>query len=156
MTCARGDPNSLAAGVLHAECATIRAMTLLTVNDKSAALCKLYDRITRVAEAMGGTATHQVLALTIPGAMTAGYQSENAPALRAEMPDSFQVEFAPSFPLSIGNALSVKARRTHAGFSKTEWGFTLGPDGWRRTQAPLSDDEIRACLTPEGPRPATY
>jgi len=29
----------------------MRAMTLMTVNDKSAALGKLYDRITRVAEA---------------------------------------------------------------------------------------------------------
>jgi hypothetical protein len=87
----------------------MRAMTLLTVNNKSAALGKLYDRITRIAETMGGTASHQVLALTIPGAMTAGYQSENAPALCAEMPDNFQVEFAPSFPLSIGSALSVKA-----------------------------------------------
>lgn len=131
-------------------------MALITVNDKSAALGKLYDRITRVAEAMGGTASPQVLALTIPGAMTAGYQSENAPALCAEMPDSFQVEFAPSFPLSIGNALSVRAKRFHAGLPKSEWGFNLGPDGWRRTQAPLSDDEIRACLTPEGPRPAVY
>jgi hypothetical protein len=133
-----------------------RALGIPTVNDKAAALGKLYDRITRVAEAMGGTASHQVLALTVPGQMTAGYQSENAPALCAEMPDSFQVDFAPAFPLSIGSALSVKAKRTHAGSPKNEWGFNFGPDGWRRTQAPLSDDEIRACLTPEGPRPATY
>jgi len=140
----------------NAGCATMRAMTLMTVNDKSAALGKLYGRITRVAEAMGGTASHQVLALTIPGAMTADYQSENAPALCAEMPDSFQVEFAPSFPLSIWNALSVRAKRFHAGLPKTEWGFDLGPDGWQRTQVQLSVNEIRACLTPEGPRPATY
>jgi len=132
------------------------AMTLLTVSDKSAALGKLYDRITRVAEAMGGTASHQVLALTVPGQMTVGYQSENVTALCAEMPNSFRVDFAPSFPLSIGSALSVKARRTHAGSPKNEWGFNFGPDGWRRTHTPLSDDEIRACLTPEGPRPAVY
>ena len=46
------------------------------------------------------------------------------------MPDSFQVEFAPSFPLSIWNALSVRAKRFHAGLPKTEWGFNLGPDGF--------------------------
>ncbi len=131
-------------------------MMPLTVNDKTAALRQLYDRIARVAEAMGGTASHQVSALTIPGVKTADYQSENAPALCAEMPDGFRVDFAPFFPLSIGNALSVRARRFHAGSPRSEWGFNLGPDGWRRTQAPLSDDEIRECLTPEGPRPATY
>jgi hypothetical protein len=127
-----------------------------TVNDKAAALGKLYDRVTRIAEAMGGTASHQVWALIVPGQMTAGRQSENAPALIAEMPDSFRVELAPSYPLSIGSALSVRAVRTHGGGRKNDWTFTYWPDGWRRTQAPLSDDEIRACLTPEGPRPATY
>lgn len=131
-------------------------MTLLTVNDKAAALDSLYERITRIAKEKGGNASHQVLALTVPGQMTAGYQSENAPALSAVMPDRFHVEFAPAFPLSISNALSVNARRTHAGCRKTDWAFNFGPDGWRRTQDPLSDDEIRACLTPEGPRPASY
>jgi hypothetical protein len=131
-------------------------MTLITVNEKTAALGNLYERITRIATEKGGTASHQVLALTVPGQMSAAHQSENAPALSAEMPDRFQVEFAPAFPLSIGNALSVNARRTHAGGRKTDWVFNFGPDGWRRTQDPLSDDEIRACLTPEGPRPASY
>jgi hypothetical protein len=131
-------------------------MTLLGINEKTAALGALYDRIARIAEAMGGHAFQFVLALTVPGAMTADYCSENAPALHAEMPDSFEVKFAPTFPLSIGNALSVRARRSHAGSPKNDCGFNFGPDGWRRTQALLSDDEIRACLTPEGPRPATY
>jgi hypothetical protein len=134
----------------------MRAMTLMTVNDKTSALGKLYERVTRIAEAMGGTASHEVWALTVPGQMTAGYQSENAPVLCAKMPDSFQADFAPSFPLSIGSALSVRAMRTHAGGRKTDWTFNFGPDGWHRTQDPLSDDEIRTCLTPEGPRPASY
>jgi len=50
----------------------------------------------------------------------ADYQSENVPALYAEMPDRFDVEFAPSFPLSIGNALSVRAKRFHCGLPKSE------------------------------------
>jgi len=45
--------------------------------------------------------------------------------------------------LSIGNALSVRAVRTHAGLRKNDWTLNFGPDGWRRTQAPLLDDEIR-------------
>jgi hypothetical protein len=128
----------------------------MTVNDKAAALGKLYDRVMRIAKEMGGTATHQVRALTVPVQMTAAHQSENAPVLIAEMPDDFQAEFAPSFPLSIGSALSVRINRLHAGYPKNEWAFNYSPDGWRRTQALLSDEEIRACLIPEGPRPATY
>ena len=59
----------------------------MTVNDKAAALGKLYDRVMRIAKEMGGTATHQVRALTVPVQMTAAHQSENAPALIAEMPE---------------------------------------------------------------------
>lgn len=131
-------------------------MTLMTVNDKAAVLGKLYDRVMRIAKEMGGTATHQVCALTVPAQMTAAHKSENVPALIVEMPDDFQVELAPSFPLSIGSALSVRINRLHAGYPKNEWTFNYSPDGWRRTQALLLDEEIRACLTPEGPRPATY
>lgn len=53
-------------------------MTLMTVDDKAAALGKLYDRVMRIAKEMGGTATHQVRALTVPVQMTAAHQSENA------------------------------------------------------------------------------
>jgi len=129
-------------------------MTL--TGDKSAALDELYRRITRFAEVMGGTASRTVLSVSVPVAMVSAPRSEDAPALVAEMPGNFRVDFAPSFPLSIGNALSVRAVRTHAGLRKNDWTLNFGPDGWRRTQAPLSDDEIRACLTPEGPRPAAY
>jgi hypothetical protein len=131
-------------------------MTWMTVSDKAAALGKLYDRVTRIAKKMGGNATRQVRALTVPAQMTAAHQDENAPALIAEMPDDFQVGFAPSFPLSIGSALSVRINRLHAGYPKNEWAFNYSPDGWRRTQALLSDEEIHACLTPEGPPPARY
>ncbi len=127
---------------------------MMTVNDKAAALGKLYDRVTRIAKEMGGTATHQVWALTVPGQITAAHQSENAPVLIAEMPDDFRVEFVPAFPLSIGNALSVRIKRLDAGYPKNEWAFNYSPDGWRRTQALLTEEEIRACLTAEGPRAA--
>lgn len=126
-------------------------MTLMTVNDKVAALGKLYCPVMRIAKEMGGNATHQVRALTVPGQMTATRQSENVPALIVEMPDDFQVEFVPSFPLSLGSTLSVRINRRHAGYPKNEWGFKYSPDGWRKTQALLTDEEIRACLTPEGP-----
>jgi hypothetical protein len=123
---------------------------------KSAALDQLYGRITEIAGAMGGTAVRILEPLSFPNAMVDTPRRENAPALHVDLPDDFRVEFAPSFPLSIGSALSVSAVRTHAGGRKTDWAFNFGADGWRRTQVPLSDDEIRACLTPEGPRPAVY
>jgi hypothetical protein len=124
--------------------------------NKSAVLDELYYRIAQIAEAMDGTASPLVSRQSLPSQMVATPSSENVQALWVRLPDEFQVEFAPSHPLSIGNALSVRAVRTHAGLRKSDWTLNFGPDGWRRTQAPLSDDEIRACLTPEGPSPAAY
>ncbi len=123
-------------------------------NDKSAAISHLYSRIEKVAIAMGGTTHRTTASRSLPGAMVAVPRSEDVPALLVEMPNSFHVDFAPLYPLNIGNALFVQAKRIHRGSSKTDWQFTFGPEGWRRTQAPLSDDEIRTCLTPEGPPPA--
>jgi hypothetical protein len=130
-------------------------MTLLTVTDKAAALGKLYDSVARIAKEMGGTATHQVRELNVPAIAMASHQSEDVPVLIAEMPDSFLVEFAPTFPLSIKYATSVRAVRTHDGERESNWAFYWS-DGWRRTQSPLSADEIRECLTPERPHPAKY
>ena len=53
---------------------------------------------------MGGTATHQVRALTVSAQKTAAHQSESAPALIAEMPDDFQVSLRPLSPLSLVGA----------------------------------------------------
>ncbi len=122
-------------------------------NEKAAALKGLYRRIEKIADDMGGGATRLTASRSIPSAMTAAPRAEDIPTLRVEMPDSFEVEFSPSFPLSIGNVLTVQAKRNHSGYRKTDWQVNFGPEGWRRTQALLSDDEIRACLTPEGPRP---
>jgi hypothetical protein len=132
------------------------AMTLLTLNDKTSALDQLYGRITEIAGTMEGTAVRILEHVSFPNAMVDTPRRENAPALHVALPNDFRVEFAPSFPLSSGNALSVRAVRTRAGGRKTDWAFNFGPDGWRRIQDPSSDDEIRTCLTPEGPRPAAY
>lgn len=131
-------------------------MTQQTNDGKFAALNELYSRITRIAEAMGGTASPVVLGLSLPSAVVATPRSEDAPALGVEMPGGFQVDFAPAHPLSIGNALSVRARRTHRGGRKNDWIFTFIQDVWRYSQNPLSDEEIRKCLTPDGPPPPSY
>jgi hypothetical protein len=130
-------------------------MTQPTSLDKSAALNSLYARIMAIAKAMGGSAS-LAAAQSIPPAMIAEPRSDDVPALRVKMPDEFEVDFAPYLPLSVGSALSVRAMRTHSGWSETDWTFIFGTDGWRRAQRPLSDAEISACLTPEGPRPAAY
>ncbi len=126
-------------------------MTQQTSDTKTAALDKLYSGITRIVEEMSGKASRSESRRGVPDAMVASPQSEGVPALHVEMPGGFQVDFAPSHPLSVGNALSVRATRGLSGSRKTDWTFIFGRDGWQRTQAPLSDDEIRACLTPEGP-----
>ena len=131
-------------------------MTQLLTSDKTAALNELYRRITQIAESMGCHASAITSSPSVQRAMGAVPRIEDDPALRVDMPDDFQVEFAPSYPLSFPSDLSVRAKRTHRGLRKRDWHFNFGPDGWRRTQVPLSDDEIRGCLTPEGPKPASY
>jgi hypothetical protein len=85
------------------------------------------------------------------GAMVAAPRSELVPALRLKMPDNFTVELIPANPLSLGNALGVRAVRTHRGGRKTDWGFNLSSHGWQRGIGPLTDEEIDDCLTPSGP-----
>lgn len=86
--------------------------------------------------------------------MVASPHTEATPSLVAEMPGNFRVDFVPAYPLTIGNTLAIRAVPTHEGLRKTDWQFILGPDGWRHTQAPLSDEGIRQYLTTEGPRSA--
>jgi hypothetical protein len=124
--------------------------------EKMIALDALYARIMGVAKVMGGTASRVSVRLSLPSAMTATPQADDAPALVVEMQNNFRAEFAPSNALLIGNALTVRVVRTHEGLRKTDWQFNLAPDGWQRTQTPLSDDQIRECLTPDGPKPAFY
>jgi hypothetical protein len=131
-------------------------MTQPVASDKSRALNELYCRITQIAEAMGGRVFPIESSLSFPSATVADPRFEDVPALRVDMPDDFRVEFVPSYPLSFPSDLSMRAKRIHGGLRKSDWHFNFAPDGWRRTQAPLSDDEIRVCLTPEGPRPASY
>jgi hypothetical protein len=127
-----------------------------TTLDKSAALDTLYRRFRGVAETIGGTASQETVERFLEGALVAEPRSEDVPALRVEMPGRFRVELAPPGPLSVGNILLVRARRTHGGALKSDWSLVFGPEGWRWTKAPLSDPEIRACLTPEGPPPRAW
>ena len=115
-----------------------------------AALHELYKRITEIAGSMGGTATEGFARrrLTINVAVP---RDENVPALTVEMPDKFQVDFGPHNALGYGNALSVRARRIHRGGTKNDWTFNHEQGVWRYAQKPLSDEDIRKCLTPEGP-----
>ena len=124
--------------------------------EKRFALDALYSRIAAVAKAMGGRASSVSLRLSLPSAMTATPQGEDAPALVVEMQNNFRAEFAPSNALRIGNALTVRVVRSHKGLRKTDWQFNFASDGWQHNQTPLSDDQIRECLSPEGPKPAFY
>jgi len=127
-------------------------MAVPTSGIKTAALHELYRRIARVAEEMGGTATRVLSSRSVPSAIVATLHRENVPGLCVQMPDDFRVDFAPFYPLSMGSALTVQARRTQSGRGKSGRTFDFAQDGWRSVKVPLSDDEIRACLTPVGPR----
>ncbi len=125
-------------------------------DNKSGALNNLYSRIAQIAVAMGGTATATTESRSFESATVATPRSEDVPALLVEMRDAFQVEFAPSRALSAHGVLSVKAKRTHSGSRKSDWDFILLQDEWRYGGKSISDDDLRKCLTAEGPRPAAY
>jgi hypothetical protein len=125
-------------------------LTHLTSDTKTAALCGLYARIKRIAVDAGGDPSSPTIKLSFPSPGVATPRTEDAPALRIAMPDGFQLDFAPSNPLSLGSTLSVTATRTNNGRRKNDWTFRFEPRGWRRTNSLLSDDEIRECLKPEG------
>ncbi len=123
--------------------------------EKTAALDLLYARVSRAAETMGGKAALHLAAIAFRSAEVAIPQTVAVNALLVEMPDNFQAELTPAHPLSIGNVVSVRAVRIHGGGRRNDWTFNFVNGEWRVTQSPLSDDEIRKCLTPEGP-PAIY
>lgn len=128
----------------------MQLVALLTFENKTTALGLLYSRISAIAHAMGGRATAGTIPFLIPGISTAERQTQNAPTLHAEMTSSFDVQFIPTYPLSIGNALGVRAVRTYNGGRKNDWTFTYLQDGWYVNAGLLSDVEIQGCLTPEG------
>ena len=119
------------------------------------ALRGLYECIAEVAKSMGGIVRERVSGfrrnVDVPFP-----RRENILTLEVEMPDSFHVELAPSNTLGGGNVVSVRARRTHYGGLKNDWTSTFVHGVWRMGQNPLSDEDIRRCLTPEGPRPIAY
>jgi hypothetical protein len=126
----------------------------MNADEKAAALGNLYDHVQRVAVTMNGRASRDVENLSVPAAMASQPRGENVPTVRVAMPNGFEVEFSPTLPLSIGNALSVRAKRIYRGQPKSDYTFVFGPNGWTRGAGSLSDDDLRSCLTPDGPIPA--
>jgi hypothetical protein len=131
-------------------------MPAQTKVDKFAALDELFRRIGPIAEAMGG-APNVARASVLPMSATVDEQRpEVVPKLDAEMPDGFVVEFTPSGPLSTPYVLSVNVQRAHQGYAKTSSSINFLDGAWRMGQTPLSDDQIRAWLTLDGPPPARW
>ena len=126
----------------------------MTADDKAKALKNLYDHVARVATTMNGKPYRAVEHLSLPAAMVAEPRGEDVPTVRVAMPNGFEVEFCPTQPLSLGNALSVRAKRIYQGQPKNDYTFVFGPNGWTRGAGSLSDDDVRSCLTPDGPLPS--
>jgi hypothetical protein len=125
-------------------------------DDRIAALKNLYARIKQVAKAMGGTATEAPLSLRLQSECGETPSSEDVSELHVAIGDSFQVKFCPSPLSNLGNTFSVTAWRVQGGFVMDSQPFSLRQGEWRRTQSPLSDDEIRKCLTPQGPKATVH
>jgi len=126
----------------------------MNADEKAIALGNLYDHVQRVAVRMNGRASRDVEHLALPAAMRAEPRGENVGTVCVAMPNGVEVEFCPTVPLSSGNALSVRAKRIYRGQPKSDYTFVFGPSGWTRGADPVSDDDIRSCLTPDGPIPA--
>jgi hypothetical protein len=131
-------------------------MPVMAVSDKSAALDALYGRIASIAREKGGATVRVSVSVSHESQTVAEHQSEDAPALHAEMPSKFRVEFTPSGPLSTPFVLSVNVRRFHHDAQKNGSSVSFVNDEWRVAQTPLSDDQIRAWLTLDGLPPAFY
>ena len=127
-------------------------MNQITVEQKLTALGELYVRIERIAAEMKGTASRSNVERSFLGATVASSKEENSLALFVRMPGGFFIEFAPFYPLGQpGNNLIVQARRYQKGTRRNDWQFRFSEGEWQRTQSALSDQEIRECLTPDGP-----
>jgi hypothetical protein len=121
-------------------------------NDKRPVLEEFYKRIAAVVEYEGGSSTAVNARRTIT-VQTATPKVEGVPALLAKMPNDFEVEFAPTDALGIGNVINVRATRRHRGLVKDSiYVFTFATDGvWKYASRPVADGDIKACLTLAGP-----
>ena len=106
----------------------------MNADDKATALKNLYDHVARVAVTINGKPYRAVEHLNVPAAMAAEPRGEDVPTVRVTMPNGFEVEICPTQPLSLGNALSARAKRTYRGQPKSDYTFVCGPSGWTREQ----------------------
>jgi hypothetical protein len=124
--------------------------------DKLAAIERLYNRIETIAKAMSGVPCALTAYVGFPADISSEPILKDTPALVAKMPNDFRVEFVPDRPLIAPGELQVWARRIHSGSRKTDMQFHFVSNGWQTDGSPLSDEQIRACLTPDGPPPAAF
>jgi hypothetical protein len=133
------------------------SMASLTIADKAAALSALYDRITLIVESMGGAVSRVKSSRQFPSQIVPTPRVESVDVLVAQMPESVTVEFSPFYPLGVPGVLNVQVRCAKGGLRKNDAvGFNFGPDGWRKGNDPMTDDDIRACLKVDGLMPAVY
>jgi hypothetical protein len=140
------------------DCATMWMMELMSSQhlDKASALDALYARVTQMAGDMEGAARRLLAPVAFLNTTVATPCYEHTPALHIDMPNDLRVEFSPSSPLSTPYILNVNVRRTHQGFAKSSSAINFIEGSWLVGQIPLSDDQIRAWLTLDGPPPARW
>ena len=124
--------------------------TLLSVSDKGIALDELYGRIAPVARAIGGKSYYGESEVAFEPAMVFLQRRQRAPSLHVEMSSGLVADFAPIRPLCADSVLSVQGRRCLRVSRKADWVFSFLNGEWLCVNRPLTEQQIRQCLTLEG------
>jgi hypothetical protein len=121
---------------------------------KASALDELYGRVEQIAGEMAGTFIRLLEPVRFLNALVATPRYENTPSLHVTMPDDFHVKFTPSSPLTAPTLLCVTVRLDHQGCATVGNSTTFLKGAWHVGRSPLTEDQIRAWLTLNGPPPA--
>jgi hypothetical protein len=100
---------------------------------------------------MGGNSYRGESDVAFETAMVFLPRTEHAPSLHVEMSSGLVADFAPSRPLSVESVLLVQARRWLHVSRIADRAFTFLNGEWLYISQPLTEDQIRQCLTLEGP-----
>lgn len=125
--------------------------TPLSVCDKRDALDQLFRHIAPVARAMGGKAYLGESDVAFETATAFSPRTEPVPSLHVEMSSGLVADFAPSRPLSVEDVLLVQARRWLHVSRIADWAFSFSNGEWLYMCQPLTEGQIRQCLSLGGP-----
>lgn len=123
----------------------------LTLGDKRAALDGLFGRIAPIARAMGGKSYPGESYVAFEADVALSPRTEAVPSLHVEMVNGLVADFGPSRPLRGDGVLLVQARRWFHVSRIADRTFNFSNGEWQTVGRPLTEEQIRHCLSLEGP-----